>query len=160
VWVVRVGTTHTERVALRRFRDGSASSPEELAEKSGMPLLRARQLWSLLRARDTSLDLATAGGASAVERLVADQPSPEELLLDCEEKRAVALTLARALARLGARERRIVEARMIADEPLTLEALGAELGVSRERVRQLEQRARETLRSMVAPALGDGRAAA
>ncbi len=39
--IVRVGSTHTERVALRRFRDGSASSAEELAERSGMPVGRA-----------------------------------------------------------------------------------------------------------------------
>jgi RNA polymerase sigma-32 factor len=60
-----------------------------------------------------------------------------------------------ALRRLDRRERRIVHARFLSDEPCTLEALGRELGVSKERVRQLEVRVRDKLRdalSSYAPA--------
>jgi RNA polymerase sigma-32 factor len=49
--------------------------------------------------------------------------------------------LTHALDRLPARERRIVEARRLADPAVSLEQLGCELGVSKERVRQLEQHA-------------------
>lgn len=143
--IVRVGTTHTERAAVRRFRDGTATSPEDLAAKSGMPLERARQLWSLLAARDVSLDASPGGRASAIERLVGDTATPEDALADREQRELISAVVSRALATLGAREKRIVEARMIADEPCTLEELGAEMGVSRERVRQLEARARSVL---------------
>ena len=51
-----------------------------------------------------------------------------------------------ALASLTVREKRIVEARILAEDPCTLEALGREMGVSKERVRQLEVRARQKLR--------------
>jgi RNA polymerase sigma-32 factor len=47
---------------------------------------------------------------------------------------------------LTAREQRIVEARILSDEPRTLQALGQEMGVSKERVRQLEVRACQKLR--------------
>jgi len=51
-----------------------------------------------------------------------------------------------ALARLDARERFIIEQRMMAEPPMSLRALGAHFGFSRERARQLELRASEKLR--------------
>jgi RNA polymerase sigma-32 factor len=46
---------------------------------------------------------------------------------------------------LSSRERRILEARVLADKPMTLEELAAEFGLARERVRQLEVRVREKM---------------
>jgi RNA polymerase sigma-32 factor len=57
--------------------------------------------------------------------------------------------LTSALEVLNARERRIFEARRLADEPVTLEDLAAEFGVSRERVRQIEVRAFEKVQKAV-----------
>jgi len=54
------------------------------------------------------------------------------------------------LEQLTDRERRIVEARMLSEEPRTLRELGKELGVCRERVRQLESQARDKLREALA----------
>jgi RNA polymerase sigma-32 factor len=54
-----------------------------------------------------------------------------------------------ALSVLNPRERRIFEARRLADEPITLEELSAEFGVSRERVRQIEVRAFEKVQEAV-----------
>ena len=54
-----------------------------------------------------------------------------------------------ALTVLNPRERRIFEARRLADEPITLEELSAEFGVSRERVRQIEVRAFEKVQAAV-----------
>jgi RNA polymerase sigma-32 factor len=59
-----------------------------------------------------------------------------------------------AVAKLDARQRYIVEQRLMRDEPLTLVEVGQHLGFSRERARQLEGRARRAL----APALADLRA--
>jgi len=56
-----------------------------------------------------------------------------------------------ALAELSDRERAIVRARMMSETPATLEALGKKMGVSRERVRQLEKRAKEKLAESLAP---------
>lgn len=51
-----------------------------------------------------------------------------------------------AVAELSPRERNIVERRLMSDEPETLEQLGAAFGVSKERVRQIEERAKERMR--------------
>jgi RNA polymerase sigma-32 factor len=57
--------------------------------------------------------------------------------------------LADALKGLNARERRVFEARRLAEDPLTLEELSAEFGVSRERIRQIEVRAFEKVQKAV-----------
>ena len=54
--------------------------------------------------------------------------------------------VAKALSRLPEREQLIVKVRLMNDDPVTLEQLGVMLGVSKERVRQLEDRARTRLR--------------
>ncbi len=63
--------------------------------------------------------------------------------------------LGQALAHLKPREQRIIEARWLSDTPLTLDDLAAELGVSRERVRQVEVRALEKARAYAALLAGD-----
>jgi len=55
-----------------------------------------------------------------------------------------------ALDKLPEREAMIVRERLLVDEPVTLEALGVRLGISKERVRQLEERARKRLREDLA----------
>jgi RNA polymerase sigma-32 factor len=60
---------------------------------------------------------------------------------------------------LNARERRIFTARRLEDEPMTLEALSSEFGISRERVRQIEARAFEKVQAATLKAIADRRAA-
>lgn len=59
-----------------------------------------------------------------------------------------------ALAVLDERSRRIVEARWLSDDPLTLHDLAAEFGVSAERIRQIESRAMQKMRTTLAPLAG------
>jgi RNA polymerase sigma-32 factor len=77
--------------------------------------------------------------------LVDEAPSQERLLAESEEKDNRHEALIGALDVLNERERRIFEARRLADDPVTLEDLASEFGVSRERVRQIEVRAFEKL---------------
>jgi len=140
---VRIGATHTERVAVRRFRDGTARSAEELARVSGAPLERCRLLVSLLGQRDAALE-------GVLVRLVDRGPSPEEIVAEREDQVRIQSAVGRALEGLEPRARRIVEARLLADEPPSRTALGAELGLSREWVRLVERRARAELRRQLA----------
>jgi len=81
--------------------------------------------------------------------LMDDSPSQERILADNEEKDNRHEALIGALDVLNERERRIFEARRLADDPVTLEDLAAEFGVSRERVRQIEVRAFEKVQKAV-----------
>jgi RNA polymerase sigma-32 factor len=81
--------------------------------------------------------------------LVDDAPSQERMLLETEELDHRRQALGEALTVLNTRERRIFEARRLTDEPITLEELADEFGVSRERVRQIEVRAFERIEKAV-----------
>jgi RNA polymerase sigma-32 factor len=81
--------------------------------------------------------------------LVDDRDSQEARLAETEELDNRRAALSDALAVLNERERRIFEARRLADEPVTLEDLAVEFGVSRERVRQIEVRAFEKVQKAV-----------
>ena len=81
--------------------------------------------------------------------LVDEAPSQERTLVESEEFGNRRKALGEALSVLNERERRIFEARRLADDPITLEELAEEFGVSRERVRQIEVRAFEKVQKAV-----------
>jgi RNA polymerase sigma-32 factor len=81
--------------------------------------------------------------------LVDDSSSQESVLAESEQLDNRRKALGAALGVLNERERRIFEARRLADDPITLEELADEFGVSRERVRQIEVRAFEKVQKAV-----------
>ena len=81
--------------------------------------------------------------------LVDDAPSQERILAESEESDNRHKALVSALDVLNERERRIFEARRLADDPITLEDLASEFDVSRERVRQIEERSFEKVQKAV-----------
>ena len=81
--------------------------------------------------------------------LVDDSASQESRLVASEEADNRRTALSQSLSVLNERERRIFEARRLADDPITLEELASEFGVSRERVRQIEVRAFEKVQKAV-----------
>jgi RNA polymerase sigma-32 factor len=145
--IVRLGTTRTERKAMRAFRRDGVDSVEALAQISGMPLARAKRLWPLLTQRDFALDAGDSERGPAIDRLRDRNESPEDIFARVEEVNGVRARLSEAMLLLSDRERRIIEERVLADDPRTLESLGEEMGVSKERVRQIEARARGKLRA-------------
>ena len=80
------------------------------------------------------------------DHLVDQSPSPEAIVVEQDEKVHQHQALIAAIDVLDDRERRIFEARHLADEPLTLEDLAEKFHVSRERIRQIEARAFEKVR--------------
>ena len=94
-----------------------------------------------------------------LDQAKAQQHHAQAALVAQEQQSSRTAALGRALIDLGTRERRILEARRLSDEPLTLEALADEFGVSRERIRQIEVRAFEKLRAAMTEAPGPGVAA-
>ncbi|MDZ4841315.1 MAG: RNA polymerase sigma factor RpoH [Hyphomicrobium aestuarii] len=98
---------------------------------------------------------ADVEGGEWQDWLVDDTPGQEELLLDNEERLQRKDMLSSALGVLNDRERRIFEARRLAEEPATLEELSAVFDVSRERIRQIEVRAFEKVQSAVKAAAAE-----
>jgi RNA polymerase sigma-32 factor len=100
---------------------------------------------------DASLNapLREEGEGEWQDWLVDETADQESLLADREESDTRLTALRGALSVLNARERRIFEARRLAEDPITLEELSAEFGVSRERVRQIEVRAFEKVQAAV-----------
>ena len=102
---------------------------------------------------DTSLNAPLrADGESSGEWqdwLVDESPGQEERMAESEEADNRRQLLRDAMGVLNDRERRIFEARRLADDPITLEELSTEFGVSRERVRQIEVRAFEKVQKAV-----------
>ena len=100
---------------------------------------------------DASLNapLREEGEGEWQDWLVDDGASQENLLVDREEADNRHVALHQALGVLNDRERRIFEARRLADDPITLEQLSDEFDISRERVRQIEVRAFEKVQAAV-----------
>jgi RNA polymerase sigma-32 factor len=144
--VVRLGTTKGERRALRAYRRTKVSDPRVLAKASGLTEERVRMLLPLITGREMSLDASTSDLPPAIDRLPTTTPTPEEEASRSEIASRAGRAVREAVRELDERERMIVEARLMNEDPPTLQELGAKLGVSKERVRQLEERARTKLR--------------
>lgn len=104
---------------------------------------------------DKSLNVAAGddGTQEQIDFLVDSRQNTEARLANKEEALYKQKVLKDCLARLNERESYIIRRRMLTDEPVTLEDLGAELGVSRERIRQIEKKAFEHLSEQVKLAL-------
>jgi RNA polymerase primary sigma factor len=132
-------------------KHGREPTEEELAEASGLPL---GHVLDALEAAEASaiLDqpIGEDGGASLGDLYAAEQPAPEEEADDLLRREAVR----QAVATLPERHREVIELRFgLSDQgPVSLEEIGRRLGITRERVRQLETRALRELRT-VAPGL-------
>jgi RNA polymerase sigma-32 factor len=145
--VVRMGTTKAERRALRTYRKTRESDPAALASASGMTVEKAAWLLPLLMGREASLEARVDDHSALSERLPAATPSPEDDASATERRRRAHQAVTEALRDLSERERLIVRERIMSDDPRTLQELGVKLGVSKERVRQLEERACGKLRA-------------
>jgi RNA polymerase sigma-32 factor len=145
--VVRLGTTKAERRALRHYRKTRETDPQTLATLSGMTPDKAAMLLPLLAGRETSLDARTDEHGPMVDRIADTGCSPEDEASREERRGRARDAVGEALQELTDREQLIVRERLMSDEPRTLQELGARLGVSKERVRQIEERARGKLRA-------------
>lgn len=103
--------------------------------------------------QDLSLDVTVdeEGEMTHLDRLEDDEPGPEERYLSAEEGQRVRSQVKKVRRNIGELGWAVVHERLEQDEPVTLEELGKRWGVSRERVRQVELRAKHVLRRALAP---------
>jgi RNA polymerase sigma-32 factor len=165
--LVRVGTTATQKALFFRVRRmmadlklGADAFTEEacqaLAQRFGMPLKDVLATVRRASGLDQSLDRPAVRsdperGESWLDQIADEAPDPETHAAEASERKFWQSLIERALGRLGPREAFIIRSRYLKDRVPTREALGRELGISKERVRQLETRAMAKLRSLLGP---------
>ncbi len=126
---------------------GRDPSREELAEALDVEPDEVATVVAAFRARDVVIDHSMESRGTA---LATPSPDPETLLSTRQRAAHLAARVQEALTDLTPRERLIVERRLLHEDRSTLASLGDKLGVSRERVRQLEKRACAKLRDALA----------
>lgn len=167
--IVRGGTSSTQKALffnLRRLRAQlSRTGPDsqaQLFDRIGKAVGASTADVEMMNARFSGPDVSLNGpirsddASDSAERgdfLVDDRPLPDETVSDGIDTERRNSRLHEALTLLSDRELRIVRERRLKDEVATLESLGAELGISKERVRQIETRALEKLRRALDPTL-------
>jgi len=157
--LVKMGTTAAQKKLffnLRRLKaqltemevgDLRPETVKAIAEELNVPEQEVIEMNRRLAATESSLnaEVGEDGDAQMQDFLVDERPSQETLLADRQELTLRRKLLERSLAMLSDRERRILVERRLRENPTTLEELGKEYAVSRERVRQIEARAFEKL---------------
>ncbi len=155
--IVKMGTNKLQRrifAGLQKARHAIAAMDgqhdEEVAGEYGVSREEFRHVANSFLQRDVSLDAELENGPPMVVALPAPDPTPEEQVIEADWENHRHEVLHRALAELPERDRLIVERRRLSDEPATLKDLAQELGISIERVRQIESRAMKRLAKSMA----------
>ena len=160
--IVKIGTTPAQKSLffnLRRLRAkisnnlvGPMSDEDrlEIARILGVPKASVERMEALLSGYDASLN-STIGsdesdGSELQEFLEDDRPNPEENIAYQSHQTSRSNVIAKAMAALDERERQIIKHRFLEESKPTLEEIGHDFGVSKERIRQIESRALEKLK--------------
>lgn len=135
----------TERARIEAAAPGASAGEvnRALAAHFGVPVDEVERSAAALDIGDWSLDVPVSedGDLCHVDLLADDRPDPEAAFLESNDGSGRLRRLRRAVEALPERDQLIVARRALAEEPTTLEVMGAELGLSKERIRQLEKRA-------------------
>lgn len=162
--IVKLGTTQNQRklfYSLPKVKKEFAlkgcdfeDAKEDVAKLLDVTPVELDEMELRLSARDFSLEYATNNNDNKHKLpidVIQDYRTPEvELLEEEDELRHKQNVVQEALKQLNDKERYIIENRILKDEPLTLQEVGDKLGITRERVRQLESRALDKLKKNIA----------
>jgi len=167
--IVRTGTTSSQKSLffnLRRLRariddtgDGVMTKENRtwIAEHLGVPERDVENMASRLSASDRSLNapMAVDGDGEWQDLLPDAAPIPEQQVMESRDSTRRKEWIANALKALNPRETHIIMQRRLCEDSVTLETLGHELGISKERVRQIEHQALGKLRRALERIVGD-----
>jgi RNA polymerase sigma-32 factor len=161
--IVRTGTTAAHKTLFFNFRrlrarieEASGRSFDDegrraVAKELSVPLSDVSHMEGRLSVTDQSLNARVSddGETEWQDQLTDERLSPEDLVISFHDSLTRNEWIQQALLELSQREQTIIRARRLSDDSATLEELGEALGVSKERVRQLEQRALLKLRGLL-----------
>lgn len=160
--LVKVGTTQNQRKLfytlpkvkkeLMLKNQDMEQTKEEIAKMLDVTPLEIDEMELRLSSRDFSLEYAGLDGEekrTLLEKIPDTRPDFTELLEEEDEARHQKELISNALNKLSEKEKFVIENRILKDEPLTLQAVGEQLGITRERVRQIEESALKKLKKYI-----------
>jgi len=155
---VKLGTSRAHRKLFFKLRSLKAALAAKgvddhdqvmkaISDMTGVDRHEVEEMALRLCAGEVSLDKpAVDAGAALVEIVPSQAPGQEEMMAQLEAETERAERLDSAIAMLKENERKVIEMRYLADEPMRLREIGDSLGVSKQRAAQIERRAIEKLR--------------
>ncbi len=161
--IVRTGTTAAQKTLFFNFRrlrariEEASGRPfddegrQAVAEELSVPLADVNHMEGRLSIADQSLNVRIGedGETEWQDQLTDERANPEDLVISIHDGMTRNEWIEQALLELSQREQTIIRLRRLSDDSATLEELGQALGVSKERVRQLEQRALQKMKGLL-----------
>lgn len=161
--LLKIGTTQAQRKLFFKLREAKDAirrlgNGEDDLHATALSLNVSDQEVAEMEQRlhgEASLDAEIPGadGFTLLENLADDRQNQEEALSEFQESQQLHRQVARVVAGLNEKERFIVEKRISADEPMTLQEIATRFSISRERVRQIEEAALKKMKTALAPVL-------
>jgi len=161
--LLKIGTTQAQRKLFFKLRQTKSTlagmgDDEQDIVNAAQSLRVSEQEFSEMEQRmkgDCSLNAEIPGsdGATALESLADDRLNQEELLEVFQESHNLQQKVAGVVSQLNEKERYIIEKRITADEPMTLQEIASHFSISRERVRQIEEGALRKTKQALIPLL-------
>jgi len=155
--LVKIGTTQAQRKLFfnlqkekqRLEAEGFTPGPKLLAQRLDVKENEVIEMEQRLAARDLSVDtpIDSEGGATMLDFLPSNEATTEEKLANAEYQQRLAAKIREFGETLKGKEKVIFDARLMAEEPSTLQEIGEQYQISRERVRQLEARLKKKLKA-------------
>ncbi|MEX0298673.1 MAG: RNA polymerase factor sigma-32 [Kordiimonas sp.] len=167
--IVRTGTTSAHKALffnLKRLKARMGVDPDrplsfvarnQIADEMGVRLRDVEAMEGRMTAGDRSLNAPVADEAAQEwqDLLVSEDPQPEQLYTESHDNEKKAELIEMAMENLTDRETFIIRERQLKTEGVTLAVLGSQLGISKERVRQLEAQALGKLKQALVKQVGD-----
>ena len=157
--LVKIGTTQAQRKLFFNLRketerleaQGFTAQPKLLAQRMGVKESEVREMQERMAQSEVSLDQPTAAGEDTrlADILPDRENNPEEAAVVTEWRKFAHDRVAEFEATLHDKELEIFRARLLTENPQTLQEIGAKFGVSRERVRQIETRLKKRLKEFI-----------
>jgi RNA polymerase sigma-32 factor len=155
--MVKVGTTQAQRKLffnLQKEKDrleaeGFTAGPKLLAQRLDVKESEVIEMEQRLSARDLSVDAPSddGGETTMLDYLASKTANTEDAVGDAETRELISRKVREFGETLTGKDKVIFESRLMAEEPLTLQDIGDRYGISRERVRQIEERIKKKLKA-------------
>jgi RNA polymerase sigma-32 factor len=155
--MVKIGTTQAQRKLFfnlqkeidRLEAEGFVAGPKLLAQRLAVKESEVVEMEQRLSARDLSVDMPVEAGETAtmLDFLPSKEATVEDQVAMAESRELISQKVKEFGETLSGKERIIFEGRLMTEEPLTLQQIGDQYGISRERVRQIEERLKKKLKT-------------